>query len=86
MARCVGRDELKGKRVVVIGGSSGIGFAVARRALDAGAEVLIGSSNEARVGSAVSRLPYRTLPMSKFSIGLMVRGIRTLRSRRSICS
>lgn len=47
---------LEGKRVVVIGGSSGIGFAVARRAIDAGARVAIGSSDEGRVQSACSRL------------------------------
>ncbi len=48
--------ELGGKRVVVIGGSSGIGFAVAARAIEAGAEVVIGSSDGEKVGGAVGRL------------------------------
>ncbi|MEZ5559709.1 MAG: SDR family oxidoreductase [Pseudomonadales bacterium] len=49
-------EQLQGKRVVVIGGSSGIGFAVARRAMDAGAEVIIGSSDPGKVQAAVARL------------------------------
>src|SRR5580693_1689817 len=49
--------SLGGKRVVVIGGASGIGFAVAELARAQGAEVVIGSSGEARVGAAVERLP-----------------------------
>jgi NAD(P)-dependent dehydrogenase (short-subunit alcohol dehydrogenase family) len=42
--------------VLVIGGSSGIGFAVARAAHDAGADVAIASSNADRVDDAVARL------------------------------
>jgi NAD(P)-dependent dehydrogenase (short-subunit alcohol dehydrogenase family) len=48
--------ELAGQRVAVIGGSSGIGFAVAARAIEAGAEVTIGSSDGDRVDAAVGRL------------------------------
>ena len=44
--------QLQGKRVVVIGGSSGIGFAVAQRVIDAGAHVVIGSSDLAKVEAA----------------------------------
>jgi NAD(P)-dependent dehydrogenase (short-subunit alcohol dehydrogenase family) len=44
------------RRVVVIGGSSGIGFAVARRVLGEGAQVVVGSSSAARVEDAVKRL------------------------------
>ncbi|MGD8418415.1 MAG: SDR family oxidoreductase [Pseudomonadales bacterium] len=47
---------LSGARVVVIGGSSGIGFAVAQSALAAGAEVLIGSSDAGKVDAAIARL------------------------------
>jgi NAD(P)-dependent dehydrogenase (short-subunit alcohol dehydrogenase family) len=47
---------LEDRRVVVIGGSSGIGFAVAERVLREGAQVTIGSSNAARVEDAVKRL------------------------------
>ena len=47
---------LAGKRVVVIGGASGIGFAVAELAQAQGASVVIGSSNPARVSAAAARL------------------------------
>ena len=48
--------SLKGQHVVVIGGSSGIGFAVAKGALADGASVTIGSSNPQNVEAAVGRL------------------------------
>ena len=47
---------LSGQRVVVIGGSSGIGFAVAKGAQADGAVVTIGSSNPQNVEAAVGRL------------------------------
>src|SRR4051812_41869251 len=47
---------LSGQHVVVIGGSSGIGFAVAQRACDDGARVTIGSSSAENVDTAVGRL------------------------------
>jgi len=47
---------LDGQRVVVIGGSSGIGFAVAEGAIREGAQVVVGSSSPARVEDAVKRL------------------------------
>ena len=50
---------LKGQRIVVIGGSSGIGFAVAARALGEGAHVIVGSSNAANVDAAMVRLGER---------------------------
>ncbi len=49
--------SLEGKHVVVVGGASGIGFAVADLARAQGAAVVIGSSNEANVRAAVERLP-----------------------------
>jgi NAD(P)-dependent dehydrogenase (short-subunit alcohol dehydrogenase family) len=48
--------ELDGKRVLVIGGSSGIGYAVAKAALAAGARVTVASSDAQRVNAAVARL------------------------------
>ena len=48
--------SLAGKRVVVIGGGSGIGFAVADLAREAGAEIVIASSRAATVDAAVERL------------------------------
>jgi NAD(P)-dependent dehydrogenase (short-subunit alcohol dehydrogenase family) len=47
---------LDGRQVVVIGGSSGIGFAVAAAALAAGARVHIGSANADKVEAALARL------------------------------
>jgi len=47
---------LEGQHVVIIGGSSGIGLAVAECAIADGAEVVVGSSNAANVEAAASRL------------------------------
>jgi NAD(P)-dependent dehydrogenase (short-subunit alcohol dehydrogenase family) len=47
---------LKSKRVVVLGGTSGIGFAVAKAAMSAGASVVVTSSNRDRVARAVGEL------------------------------
>jgi len=47
---------LAGSRVLVVGGSSGIGLAVASAALAEGAQVTVASSNAARLRSAVDRL------------------------------
>jgi NAD(P)-dependent dehydrogenase (short-subunit alcohol dehydrogenase family) len=41
------------QRIAIIGGSSGIGFAVAQAAADAGAEVIIGSSSKAKLQGAL---------------------------------
>lgn len=48
--------KLQDKHVFVIGGTSGIGFAVAEGSLEAGARVTVSSSNPARVESAIQRL------------------------------
>lgn len=47
---------LDGTKVVVIGGASGVGFAVAQGALAAGAEVVVGSSQTARIEAAAAKL------------------------------
>ncbi|KAI1820164.1 hypothetical protein F4861DRAFT_80938 [Xylaria intraflava] len=49
-------DKLRGKNVLVLGGSSGIGFAVAEGALAGGARVFIASSNPDKVTDALKRL------------------------------
>jgi NAD(P)-dependent dehydrogenase (short-subunit alcohol dehydrogenase family) len=46
-------NDLVQKRVVVVGGSSGIGLAVAQRAASEGARVVIASSNRERIEKAV---------------------------------
>src|SRR3981081_507962 len=45
-----------GQKIVILGGTSGIGLAVARNAADCGAEVYIGSSNAQKLESALSSL------------------------------
>ncbi|RAH58523.1 oxidoreductase [Aspergillus piperis CBS 112811] len=49
-------NKLANTRVLIIGGTSGIGFAVARAALEHGASIIISSSNPQKVSSTVSRL------------------------------
>jgi NAD(P)-dependent dehydrogenase (short-subunit alcohol dehydrogenase family) len=48
--------SLRGKKVVIIGGTSGIGFAVAEGALAEHAEVVVASSQQANVEAAAMRL------------------------------
>ena len=49
-------NKLSGKRVLVLGGTSGIGFCVAEAALEHGAHVTVSSSNPDRVANVVERL------------------------------
>lgn len=48
---------MKGKRVIVLGGSSGIGLATAQAAGKAGAQVVIVSGNRQRINEALQTLP-----------------------------
>jgi NAD(P)-dependent dehydrogenase (short-subunit alcohol dehydrogenase family) len=48
--------KLDGTKVLVIGGASGVGFAVAAAALEAGAEVVVGSSQASRIEAAAKKL------------------------------
>src|SRR5260370_38564089 len=47
---------LIGQKIVVVGGTSGIGLAVARKGADCGAEVYIGSSSAEKLTSVLSSL------------------------------
>jgi NAD(P)-dependent dehydrogenase (short-subunit alcohol dehydrogenase family) len=49
-------DRLVGKKIAVIGGSSGIGFGVASLLFEAGADITVISSSQENVTSALSRL------------------------------
>ncbi len=49
--------SLAHKRIVILGGTSGIGLATAQLAAREGASVVIASSNAARVEAALARLP-----------------------------
>jgi NAD(P)-dependent dehydrogenase (short-subunit alcohol dehydrogenase family) len=51
--------SLEGRRVVIIGGSYGMGFATAEMAIDAGAEVAIASRNPEKLEEASARLAAR---------------------------
>jgi NAD(P)-dependent dehydrogenase (short-subunit alcohol dehydrogenase family) len=57
-------SKLLNRRVLVIGGSSGIGFCVAEASLEHGAIVTISSSNEDRINQAVEKLQ-RSYPSAK---------------------
>jgi NAD(P)-dependent dehydrogenase (short-subunit alcohol dehydrogenase family) len=50
-------SKLNGKKVIIMGGSSGIGMATAKAAASEGAKVIIVSSNQQRVDSALTELP-----------------------------
>ena len=53
-------SSLDEKRVIIIGGATGIGFAISELAHATGAAVVIASSNKANVDAAVQRLPGAT--------------------------
>lgn len=44
---------LKNKKVVLVGGSSGIGYAIAQKALNAGAQIVIASRSSEKLQAAV---------------------------------
>ncbi|MEK6295494.1 MAG: SDR family NAD(P)-dependent oxidoreductase, partial [Paraburkholderia tropica] len=48
--------QLKGRRVVIVGGTSGFGFEVARMARDAGAQVVITGRDAQRRDAALAAL------------------------------
>ncbi|KAM5355151.1 hypothetical protein ACJ41O_001797 [Fusarium nematophilum] len=49
-------NKLQNKRVLVLGGSTGIGFAVALASLEHGADVILSSSNQEKIDKAIHRL------------------------------
>jgi NAD(P)-dependent dehydrogenase (short-subunit alcohol dehydrogenase family) len=51
--------ELEGKKVVIIGGTRGLGFATAEMALEAGADVVVASRSPEKVRTAKERLVAR---------------------------
>jgi NAD(P)-dependent dehydrogenase (short-subunit alcohol dehydrogenase family) len=51
------KTPLKDKRVIVLGGTSGLGLATAKAAADEGANVVIVSGNQQRVNNTLKELP-----------------------------
>jgi NAD(P)-dependent dehydrogenase (short-subunit alcohol dehydrogenase family) len=49
-------NKLAGQRVLILGGTSGIGFCVAEAAIEHGATVVISSSNQTKLDKTVARL------------------------------
>ena len=52
---------LKGKKIILLGGTSGLGLATAKAASAEGADIIIGSGSQQRVDQALSQLPDGTL-------------------------
>ena len=59
---------LRGKRILVTGGSSGIGMAIARKCLDEGATVVITGRDEAKLASAAQLLGSERLHTLKWDV------------------
>lgn len=57
-------SKLVNSRILIFGGSSGIGYAAAEAVVENGATVFISSSSQKRVGEAVSRIQ-KTYPSKK---------------------
>jgi len=51
------KRTLNGQRIVLIGGTSGFGFATAKAAAREGASIIVASSSKAKVDKAVAQLP-----------------------------
>ena len=49
-------SKLQGKRILILGGTSGIGFCVAEAAVEYGATVIVSSSKQANIDKTLSRL------------------------------
>ncbi|KAJ5928512.1 NAD(P)-binding protein [Penicillium verhagenii] len=49
-------SKLANQRVLILGGSSGIGFAVAEASIEYGAQVILSSSSQSKLDNAVARL------------------------------
>jgi len=57
-------NKLSGARVLVIGGTSGIGFCVTEACLEHGCKVILSSSQQSKIDSSISRL-HQSYPSAK---------------------
>ncbi|KZO98879.1 short-chain dehydrogenase/reductase SDR [Calocera viscosa TUFC12733] len=71
--------HLVGKHVVVVGGTSGIGYCVAQASLEHGATVVVSSSSQEKVDATVSRL-LKTNPLFEGSISGLSLNARDVKS------
>lgn len=56
--------KLQGRRVLILGGTSGLGFAVAEAAIEYGAQVIVSSSSDVKVANALNRLRNVATPLA----------------------
>lgn len=56
-------NQLKGKKIIITGGSRGLGFAMAKKFKTEGAEVLIAGRNEQTLKSSVEEIDCKYLPL-----------------------
>jgi NAD(P)-dependent dehydrogenase (short-subunit alcohol dehydrogenase family) len=71
-------QKLKGDRILVIGGSSGLGFAAAEACVENGCTVIISSSNPDRVAKTVEKLK-SSYPSAKVDIERISQSTHTLK-------
>ena len=64
--------DLKGKRVVITGGASGIGLATAKRFIDEGAKVVIIDWNKEELNKVLSKIPLKRHAKPEEVAGLFV--------------
>ena len=74
---------LAGKKVVVVGGSSGIGLSTAELAKREGADVIIASRNAERLNAAADKLGAKAIPADVTSDESVARSVPQLRPGRS---
>lgn len=69
-------NKLEGKRLLVLGGTSGIGFCIAENALENGASVIVASSRQQSIDKTLARL-HATYPDRKADISGHVIDLRS---------
>lgn len=62
-------EVLQGKNIVITGGASGIGYAIAKMCVDSGAKVLIIGRNEKKLNAAIKELGSTKACALKYDIG-----------------
>ena len=76
---------LAGKKIVVVGGSSGIGLATAELAKSEGADVTIASRNAERLKAAAEKIGVIAIPADVTSDDSVCRSFPQMRAGGSCC-